>query len=180
MWEEKDIEGQNRLFECLYDHFKTELVHRLVYRNGRIPSPIQDELAHTAFLVAWESFTRQGGPDGGIGGDSLLPYFCRIVKNKFIDACKREMRNRIDPGAYQQMYGDGGPEPRLFAEGNAQRVKMTLEKVGENCREALLLKYEYKLNHVAIAMKKGIQPEASRQMLWRCRKRFIELYEGRQ
>lgn len=191
LWADKDVEGQKRLFECLYDHFRTKLLRRLVYWNGRIPGPIQDELAHTSFLVAWESFSRQVLPAGSIAGDSLLPYFNRMVKNKFIDACRKEMRSRTEEAAYQRLVADdreepgflgGREDPGLFSGRDDQeyspRMQRALERIGENCREALLLKYEQRLSHEAIALKRGIQPEASRQMIWRCRKRFIELYEN--
>ena len=191
LWADRDVEGQKRLFECLYDHFRTKLLRRLVYWNGRIPGPMQDELAHTSFLVAWESFSRQALLSGRIEGDSLLPYFNRMVKNKFIDACRKEMRSRVDEAAYQRLVADDREEPG-FAGGREEsglfggredreyspRMQRALERVGENCREALLQKYEQRLSHEAIAQKKGIQPEASRQMIWRCRKRFIELYEN--
>lgn len=191
LWADKDVEGQKRLFECLYDHFQTKLLRRLVYWNGRIPGPIQDELAHTSFLVAWEAFSRQGLPPGGITGDSLLPYFNRMVKNKFIDACRKEMRSRVEEAVYQRLVADDRQEPgflNIEAErglfggrdegGYSSRMQRALEGVGENCREALILKYEHKLSHEAIALKRGIQQEASRQMIWRCRKRFVELYEN--
>jgi RNA polymerase sigma factor (sigma-70 family) len=179
---DKDIDGQKRLFEDLYEHFRMKLIHRLVYRNGRIPGPIQEELAHSSFLMAWESFSRQGLPAGGIEGDSLLPYFNRIVKNKFIDACRKEVRTRAEEAAYQRLVAGDQNEPELFErkdEGQySPRMQMALEKVGEPCREALILKYEHRLSHEAIALKRGVQLESSRQMIWRCRKRFIELYEN--
>ena len=182
IWEEGDTEGQNKLFECLYDHFKTELIRRLVFRNGSIPEHVQNDMAHTAFLVAWESFCVRGqsGPDGGIMGESLLPYFCRIVKNKFIDACKKEMRNRKDHITYDVLHVVHSEEPGLIRdrEDYSPRMRMAMEKIGELCRQALKWKYEDKLSHEAIALKRGIQAEASRQLLWRCRKRFIDLYNN--
>ena len=191
LWTDKDVEGQKRLFECLYDHFRTKLLRRLVYWNGRIPGPIQDELAHTSFLVAWESFSRQVLLPGGIAGDNLLPYFNRMVKNKFSDACRKEMRIRVEEAVYQRQVADEQAEPGFFGaeperglfggredQAYSPRLQKALERVGESCREALIMKYEHKLSHEAIALKRGIQPEASRQMIWRCRKRFIELYEN--
>jgi len=192
LWADKDVEGQKRLFECLYDHFRTKLIRRLVYWNGRIPGAIQDELAHTSFVVAWEAFSRQGLPVGGIDGDSLLPYFNRMVKNKFIDACKKEIRRRVEEAVYQRMVGEDREEPGgdgLFGgratflsggddPGYSLRMQRALERVGESCREAILMKYEQRLSHEVIAQKRGIRLETSRQIIWRCRKRFIELYEN--
>src|SRR5882762_3734800 len=93
IWQKADIEGQNKMFACLYEIHKESYFRRVIFKNSSIPEYRFRELAENAFLIAWEVFNKNGSA-GKISFSSTeyTGFFFIIFKRTYLKIIGKELR----------------------------------------------------------------------------------------
>jgi RNA polymerase sigma factor (sigma-70 family) len=182
VWKGNDTAGQDRMLKCLYKTQRSPLFRQVIYKNASTPVPRLEELAELAFANACNSFVKMvmsGAPPLN-ESDNYIPYFAVVFRNKFKTLYRTEMRASESKKTFLQTQVAGGVQNAFEREDKAALaalVRAALNELGENCRQVLIWKYEYKWPHEEIASRKGITEEASRQGISRCKKQFLEIWQ---
>jgi RNA polymerase sigma-70 factor (ECF subfamily) len=126
--------GDAEAFGRLFDHYH-ERVHRYVAARVRRPSDAED-LAQLVFVKALEALPRyeqRGVPFGG--------WLFRLARNVVIDHI-RTAREHVDLDGLAERPGrDAGPEAQVLARQEMDAVAAALERLTEEQRDAIALRF---------------------------------------
>jgi RNA polymerase sigma-70 factor (ECF subfamily) len=126
--------GDAEAFGRLFDHYH-ERVYRYVAARVRRPSDAED-LAQLVFVKALEALPRyeqRGVPFGG--------WLFRLARNVVIDHI-RTAREHVDLDGLTERPGrDAGPEAQILARQEMDAVAAALERLTEEQRDAIALRF---------------------------------------
>lgn len=181
IWQKGDMEGQNRMFACLYKIHKESYFRRVIFKNSIIPEYKFREFAENAFLKAWEAFN-ESGRAGKISFSSTeyTGFFFIIFKRTYLKILGKELRQ----ANAEQEFGKvqpGASEPAIETKKNeffSPRTQNALNKMSENCKQLLIWRHIEGLSHDEIARRKEINRESSIKIVSRCGKRFFDIWRN--
>ncbi|MBS1597426.1 MAG: sigma-70 family RNA polymerase sigma factor [Bacteroidetes bacterium] len=181
IWQKKDIEGQNRMFACLYENHKENYFRRVIFKNSVVPEYKFREFAENAFLKAWESFN-ENGKAGKINfsNPDYVGFFFIIFKRTYLKIIGKELL-RTNAEKEFGMNQHSSEENDLELKKNdffSPKMQMVLNKMSENCKQLLIWRHIEGLSHDEIAKRKEINRSSSIKIISRCGKRFFDIWKN--
>ncbi len=152
-------EGEKEAFGVLYSRFFTPLYRYVLYRVGSRGDA--EELTQEVFLKAYAAFGRYDADRA----TTPLPYFFTIARNAIID-WRRKQRTLVLEPDLMHTFSDDQPLPdgvAIRAE-DANALYRALDKLSEDMREALLLRFMGGLSGREVADQMGKSEDAIRQL----------------
>ncbi|MDR3714522.1 MAG: hypothetical protein P4L51_17045 [Puia sp.] len=181
IWKGADIEGQNRMFECLYSVHKASFFRQVIFKKSRIPEHRLEEFAETAFLVAWESFNERGKAGKiSLSSPEYTGFFFWAFKNNYLKLFEKELKRVLA----EKEFGKDQPETEAAsfelkpAGLLSPATEKVLLKISPDCRQLLTWRYMQGVSHDEIAKRKAIARLSSIKMISRCKKRFLEIWRS--
>jgi RNA polymerase sigma-70 factor (ECF subfamily) len=150
--------GNGEAFGRVYQEYLAP-IYRFIY--FRVPNKLEaEDLTQEVFLRAFHSLNRFA-----LGNNSPVAYFYRIARNLLIDNYRKKKTVEIDIDLISETMSTGEtPQNEAIKQDEIINLKKALDKISENEREVLILKFidDYDNSEIAEIMEKS--EEAVRQL----------------
>ena len=157
------IAEEQAFLEGVYSRMKT-LLHKLILSQGATESEAEDILKE-AFLRLWQKVeTLIELPER-----KCFNYVYTTVSNTTLSHLSRKARQPVLPLEENVPAPAKGPEEYYLSLEKEQIFRRALEKLDDNSRQLLLLRYVLEEDDKQIAMRFGVRPESLRMMVSRAR-----------
>lgn len=161
------IAEEQAFLEGVYSRMKP-LLHKLILSHGATESEAEDILQE-AFLRLWQKVeVLQDLPER-----KCFNYVYSTVKNTALTYLGRKSRQGAQPlDENIPAPAQKGPEEYYLSLEKEQTFRRAMEKLDENSRQLLLLRYVLEEDDKQIALRFGVKPESLRMMVSRARARL--------
>ncbi len=177
-WRNDDTAILNEMFICVTNIHKENWFRRVIYANAKIAQWRLREIAENAFLYAWVELN-EDGKAGKIVFKKVeyTGLLYRIFQRKYRKEFQKQMKEEYGKNEYINRQPK---ESENLAEDNQLdkiRARQVLLLLGTECSELMQWRYIEGVSYDEIAKRKLIKEESCKQNLFRCKKRFLELWK---
>jgi RNA polymerase sigma-70 factor, ECF subfamily len=166
---EKAKKGDEEAFGFLYQTYYTP-----IYRYCRIRLPTKEDAEDVAQEVFMKGY--RGFGTFNLRGPSALPFFYAIAKNSLVDYRRRKQLPQINDEGID-MPDHETPQTMATTEEDKEMVYRLLDKLTDNERDAIVMKFLDGLSNKEVAKIIGRSEESVRQLQSRGLRKLKSLYD---
>lgn len=164
--------GINRLYACLDKLHKASFFDRVPHSWSEVPLYMITDLKESAFHESWEAFCLQMRNGALISKEDCTGYIFTIFKRRYLKLLLREQRRITrEKTMGGHLYDQESETVDLV------KLKQAMAALEPNCAKFLNEKKVLGKSAEEMAAARNITPAAVDQMVWRCKKRFLEIWK---
>ncbi|WP_313801856.1 RNA polymerase sigma factor [Cytobacillus sp.] len=126
--------------------------------------------------IVQESYTKYIAYSNGVSSNKALSYIFSIAMNEFKKNLKKKGKEQVisinDDRFWSNFTNDDDTVFSVLTIEMNKEIALTLNRIQENYKQLLLLKYELELSYKEMALLLGMKEETIRTYLFRARKDF--------
>lgn len=144
----------------------------ILYRHARgmgLSHDVAEDLVQEAFITAYRKL------DGCQDPDRFGLWLFRILRNRCLDHLKNIRRGHVAIDEIEPLTGDGGPEADWERTLLGERLNRALDRLGEDLRDAFLMKHHEEREYREMAEVAGASVSAMKMRVHRAREELRRL-----